>query len=34
MRLALLQMDMDAGNPDANFAKLEDMLEEAVQSDG
>ncbi len=27
--IALLQMDIDAGNPEANFAKLERMLEEA-----
>ena len=30
LRLALLQMNIEAGNPDANFAKLEQLLEEAV----
>ncbi len=30
LRLALLQMHIDAGNPEANFAKLAGMLEEAV----
>ncbi|WP_397376359.1 carbon-nitrogen family hydrolase [Paenibacillus vietnamensis] len=30
MRLALLQMHIEAGNPEANFAKLSAMLEEAV----
>lgn len=30
MRIALLQMDIEAGNPEANFAKLAAMLEEAV----
>lgn len=30
LRLALLQMHIEAGNPEANFAKLTTMLEEAV----
>lgn len=30
LRLALLQMNIEAGNPEANFAKLESLLEEAV----
>lgn len=30
LRLALLQMNIDAGNVEANYAKLEKMLEEAV----
>lgn len=30
LRLALLQMHINAGNPEANFAKLAGMLEEAV----
>jgi len=30
LRLALLQMHIDAGNPEANFTKLAGMLEEAV----
>lgn len=30
LNLALLQMDINAGNPEANFAKLEQMLEKAV----
>ncbi len=31
LRLALVQMDVDAGNPDANYARLEIKLNEAVQ---
>lgn len=30
LRLALLQMNIEAGNPEANFAKLASQLEEAV----
>lgn len=30
LRLALLQMNIEAGNPEVNFAKLSAMLEEAV----
>ncbi|WP_141501448.1 carbon-nitrogen family hydrolase [Paenibacillus luteus] len=30
LRLALLQMNIEAGNPEANFKKLASMLEEAV----
>ncbi|WP_138751005.1 carbon-nitrogen family hydrolase [Paenibacillus sinopodophylli] len=30
LRLALLQMNIEAGNPEANFTKLGSMLEEAV----
>ncbi|MDQ8735392.1 carbon-nitrogen family hydrolase [Paenibacillus sp. LHD-38] len=30
LRLALLQMNIEAGNPEVNFAKLASMLEEAV----
>lgn len=33
LRLALLQMDIDAGNPEVNFGKVKDMLEEAVTSE-
>lgn len=33
LRLALLQMHIEAGNPEANFAKLNEMLEEAVNQD-
>ena len=31
LRLALVQMHVDAGNPDANYARLETKLNEAVQ---
>ncbi|WP_308634461.1 carbon-nitrogen family hydrolase [Paenibacillus silvisoli] len=31
LRLAIIQMHVDAGNPDANFARLERKLNEAVQ---
>ncbi|MGO4541255.1 carbon-nitrogen family hydrolase [Paenibacillus sp. 2TAB19] len=30
LRLALLQMNIEAGNPEANFGRLKEMLEEAV----
>jgi predicted amidohydrolase len=33
MRLALLQMHIEAGNPEANFSKLTSMLEEAVSQE-
>ncbi|MBH5317900.1 carbon-nitrogen family hydrolase [Paenibacillus sp. GSMTC-2017] len=33
LRLALLQMNIDAGNPEINFGKLRDLLEEVVQSE-
>lgn len=33
MRLALLQMHIEAGNPEANFSKLTAMLEEAVSQE-
>ncbi|WP_206109169.1 carbon-nitrogen family hydrolase [Paenibacillus sp. HB172176] len=33
LRIALLQMDVEAGFPERNFAKLEQLLEKAVQSE-
>lgn len=33
LRLALLQMHIEAGNPEANFSKLASMLEEAVSQE-
>lgn len=33
LRLALLQMHIEAGNPEANFSKLTSMLEEAVSQE-
>lgn len=33
LHIALLQMDVKAGEPEANFAKLEQMLLQAVQAD-
>ncbi|QHW34425.1 carbon-nitrogen family hydrolase [Paenibacillus rhizovicinus] len=33
MRLALVQMHVDAGNPDANFERLQSKLEEAVSGE-
>ncbi|MGM0880410.1 MAG: carbon-nitrogen family hydrolase [Bacillota bacterium] len=33
LRLALLQMHIEAGNPEANFSKLTNMLEEAVSQE-
>lgn len=34
LRLALLQMHIEAGNPERNFSKLMEMLEEAVAAPG
>lgn len=33
LRLALLQMNIEAGNPERNFGKLQEMLEKALQDE-